>query len=87
MAAPKVTAAPEVTAILKAANAITEGITGNTEALGQVVRPRGPGAEVPRILVRPKKGHQRVIEAILFTTIKQVTPTSIKKANALNILV
>lgn len=78
---------PEVIAILKAANAITEEMTGNTEALGQVVRPRGPGAEVPRIVVRPKKGHQSEIEAILYTTIKQVAPTFIEKAKALNIQV
>lgn len=96
---PEVTAVPEVIgsieddlsqkviAILEAANAITEEITGNTGALRQVVLPRGPEAEVPRILVPPKKGHQSEIEAILFTTIKQVAPTSTKKAKALNILV
>lgn len=100
---PEVTAVPEVIgsieddlgqeviAILEAANAITEDITGNTGVLRQVVLPRGPEAEVPsivpRILVPPKKGHQSEIEAILFTTIKQVAPTSTKKAKALNILV
>lgn len=96
---PEVTAVPEVIgsteddlgqeviAILEAANAITEEITGNTGVLRQVVLPRSPEAEVPNILVPPKKGHQSEIEAILFTTIKQVAPTSTKKAKALNILV
>lgn len=96
---PEVTAVPEVIgsieedlgqeviAILEAANAITEEITGNTGVLRQVVLPRGPEAEVPRTLVPPKKGHQSEIEAILFTTTKQVAPTSTKKAKALNILV